>query len=141
MLSCLTWTNRNVMRMNETVLGAIIYDHTKRTKAEKSIYRINVIVGMRPFCLLIRSWEGGTQGQRLTKWKHNIALILISLFLRPFSNFCDLDVFSLVCFIWWLLEFYFAVRQICMNCNLYQVSTLLCSLHVFFCIKNLFYSI
>ena len=53
--------------MNETVLGAIIYDHTKRTKAEKSIYRINVIVGMRPFCLLIRSWEGGTQGQRLTK--------------------------------------------------------------------------
>ena len=67
MLSCLTWTNRNVMRMNETVLGAIIYDHTKRTKAEKSIYRINVIVGMRPFCLLIRSWEGGTQGQRLTK--------------------------------------------------------------------------
>ena len=24
MLSCLTWTNRNVMRMNETVLGVVI---------------------------------------------------------------------------------------------------------------------
>lgn len=67
MLSCLTWTNRNVMRMNETVLGAIIYDYTERTKAEKSVYCIKVSVGMRLFCLLIRSWEGGTQAQRWTK--------------------------------------------------------------------------
>ena len=94
---------------------------------------------MRLFCLLIRSWGGGTQGQRWTKWKHTIALILIFLFLRPFSKFCELDVFSLICFIWWLLEFYFAVRHICMNCYLYQVSTLLYSLHAFFCIKNLFF--